>query len=102
MVGKINQGADFNFFRKIVITNGSFPAEAQVVFNIKHLQNFTMMNEGPGDVEYSFNGNVLHGDMVTGAESQNLIFNNRRVSFIWFRLTAGMSATIRIEGWAAV
>ena len=103
MVGKITQGKDFNFFRKIVISAPNFPDDAQVVFNIKGLQNFTLMNEGPDDVEYSFNGNVLHGDMITGFNSQNLTFLNRRVSFIWFRLMpGGMATTIRIEGWSAV
>lgn len=52
-------------------------------------------------VEYSFNGTDVHGDITPGTPSASLIFNNRIVSLIWFRIKAGSMgpAAIRIEAW---
>lgn len=98
--GKINQGKDFNFFQRIQVTNTTFSSDADVLINIKGQQHFSMINEGM--VEYSFNGNVLHGDMVPGTPSVALTFDDRRVSKVWFRSPGGGSNEIRFEAWAKV
>jgi hypothetical protein len=49
-----------------------------------------------GALEYSFNGNTVHGDMIAGTSSANLKFDNRVISKIWIRGTG----VLRIEAWA--
>jgi hypothetical protein len=99
MVGKINQGADFNFFRKVTVNTPNFPNEANIIFDIKYQVSFSLVNEGNDIVEYSFNGNVLHGDLTPGTSTGAIFFDNRRVSFIWFRArTPGQ--IVRVEAWS--
>ena len=67
--GPITDGVDFNFFKKVVINRTTFGGvdgyDADVFITIRgSLAAFTMVNYGPEIVEYSFNGNTLHGDMV--------------------------------------
>lgn len=52
-------------------------------------------------VEYSFNGIDVHGDITPQTPSAGLIFDNRQISLIWFRVKDGSTgpATIRIEAW---
>lgn len=101
MVSKIEQGADFNFFRKVTVNNAFFTDNSSITFNIKGLQTFTLVNEGTDVVEYSFNGNTLHGDMTPGTPTEALAFDNRRVTAIWFR-SAVTPQTIRVEAWSKI
>lgn len=100
--GPIINGKDFNFFAKIDVTNTEFTSNAQVVFNFRNQIAFSLVNEGSAIIEYSFNGNTLHGDMTLGTPTTALIFDNRRVSKIWFRVPGGGSHRVRVEAWAAV
>lgn len=105
--GPIVDGFDSNFFKKVTISVTTFGANndgygADVVFNIRGQQSFSMINEGSTVVEYSFNGSALHGDMTPGFPSEALTFDNRRVSKIWFRCPSGGSSIIRVEAWAQV
>lgn len=64
----------------------------------------TFVNYGAtssNSIEYSFNGQDVHGDMVPGTPTGACVFDNRTVSLIWFRLKAGSSGpvNIRIEAW---
>ncbi len=99
MVSPIIQGKDFNYFRKITVTNTTFPSESQVMFNFKGQCGFSIINEGSTLVEYSFNGNTLHGDLTPGSSTASLTFSNRRVPAIWFR--SASSTVVRIEAWAS-
>ena len=101
MVGPINQGKDFNFFQKVTVNTPGFPNDAQVVFDIKYQVSFSLVNEGSAVVEYSFNGNVLHGDLTPGTSTGAIFFDNRRVSFIWLR-TAVPGQIIRVEAWGQI
>lgn len=100
--GPIVNGKDFNFFLRVTVGAASFPTEAQVVFNFRGQQGFTLMNEGSSVIEYSFNGTTLHGDMDSSKDSKTLKFDNRRVNKIWFRLKSGSSSEVRVEAWAAM
>jgi hypothetical protein len=95
----ITNGKDFNFFTKVNVSNAVFAESSDVIFNFRGQFSFSLINEGSGIVEYSFNGSVLHGDMKPGSPSEALFFDNRRVSKIWFRALSGTN-TIRIEAWA--
>ncbi|KKN14932.1 hypothetical protein LCGC14_0991190 [marine sediment metagenome] len=96
----ITTGFDTNFFQRITVTNLGFVESSDILINIKNQQSFSMINEGTDIVEYSFNGRTLHGDMVPGKPSEALMFDNRRISKIWFRAPNSGSHVIRVEAWA--
>ena len=106
MSGPITQGKDFNFFRKLFVTSNTFAhntnSDADVVFNFRFQVGFSLINEGTSVVQYSFNGNTLHGDMTPGTSSAALFFNHRSVSQIWFRKedADGYDGYVRVEAWA--
>lgn len=104
MIGsKITNGYNYNFFQKVTVTSDEFSELADVVFNFKYQNSFTLSNEGSTAVEYSFNGNDVAGDMTPGKASEALSFDNRKVSKIWFRLvTPGGSNVVRVEAWSSI
>lgn len=101
MPGKIVAGKDFNQFTKPTITNSSFPVDADVFFNFRGLVSFSLVNEGSGVIDYSFNGTTVHGDLTPGTPTAAIFFDNRRVPCIWFRLKSGAASVVRVEAWAA-
>ena len=95
----IDNGFDKNYFVRLTITDTDFPNQANVVLPIKaSVINLSLINEGLNTIDYSFNGNTQHGDLVPGTPSESLSFSGRRVSKMWFRAPSG-SSTIRIEAW---
>jgi hypothetical protein len=92
----ITWGKDFNFFRKldVSISDGYFPNECQILIPFS-TQTVTFQLESGGPLEYSFNGNTLHGDMTDGYASESLTFQNRALCKIWFRGTG----SVRVEAW---
>lgn len=99
------QGKDFNTFSTITVTSTDFPNQAQVVFDYRHPQlSFSLLMDGYGSIEYSFNGVTLHGDLVMGMPSQAIFFDNRNVEGVWFRAktSASINSTVRVEGWSVV
>lgn len=95
----ITIGVDSNFFQKVTVTSAVFVNDCDILMNIKGVQSFYLINAGAGDVEYSFNGNTLHGELRVGQPDQSMFFDNRVASKIWFRLTAGASAVISVGSW---
>lgn len=95
-----NFGRDNDFFEKISISNAAFPENPQIRINIVGQQSISFLLETNSTVEYSFNGNKIHGDMIGGTGSSGIFFNNRSISSIWWRVTGGTSpAIVRIEAW---
>ena len=95
----ITWGRDFNFYS--VITPGSavlgtFAADADVTISFP---TYTVTFWAPSGtvVEYSFNGNTIHGkiDGSGSTSPQFLTFENRVISKIWFSGTG----TVRVEAW---
>lgn len=109
---KQNLGKDFHKFATITIANTDFPDYADVFFNFRHSQlSFNLLLDGysggdpiPAVVEYSFNGNTVHGDLTMGLPSQAIFFDNRNVEGIWLRAknSQAIGFTVRVEGWAVV
>lgn len=98
----ITQGADFNYFVKVTVSNANFLTSGpDAAFQFRGRASFTFSNEGSGVVEYSFNGTTLHGDMTPGTPSAALSFDNRAQTFVWFRLKSGASSVVRVEAWAS-
>jgi hypothetical protein len=81
-----NLGKDFNFYQRVNVTSGSFPSTDTCNVQIKFRGTRRMMfvcTSGT-DIEYSFNGNTVHGRI-----SANQIFNFdiRNEDKIWFKGT---------------
>lgn len=99
---KINHGRDSNFFKKITFNNTDWSEDAEFIFNLPGQFSFSLLNENTNAaeiIEYSFNGNTLHGDMTPTKASHGVVFDNRRVSKIWVRSPSGASVTLRVEAW---
>lgn len=97
----INYGKDPNFFKQITVNELAFPSTPQVVINVSGVNHLSIVNLGTTagqTVEYSFNGNVLHGNCIPGTPRAGIVFDDRRVSYIWFRTTADAS-DVTIEAW---
>jgi|LakMenEpi03Aug12_release.lakeMendotaPanAssembly.Ray.scaffolds.fasta_scaffold2700310_1 hypothetical protein len=95
---KVTSGRDFNFFAKPSVTSNTFQNQADLIITFP-TQTISFLLIGTGTVEYSFNGNTVHGDMDSTLSTRGLVFDNRLVSKIWFRLTSGGPVTIRVEAW---
>lgn len=108
-VGKKTLGRDFNFFKEIAVSNTTFGLEADgykpdmiitfptkcggVIFHTK--------GSSTNTVEYSFNGNTVHGELVPSTNRTTIQFEHRQVSMIWFRIKSGSAGpiTINVEAW---
>lgn len=97
----IVNGKDFNFFQKVTVDGYEFPQLADVAISFRGQFSFTLVNEGNNVIEYSFNGNTLHGDLTPDTPTSALAFDNRRISKIWFRAPGGGDPVVRIEAWTA-
>ena len=94
-------GKDFNHFERVTVTASEFGDFADTHFKMRRSNmTFSMIWEGTGIIEYSFNGNTVHGDMRDGTPTQAMFFDDRNVEGIWFRVAGGAGGTVRIEGWA--
>lgn len=100
------QGRDFNFYQKLDVVNTTFGLsgdgyKADMIITFP-TQGVFFLNEGTGTVEYSFNGNTVHGELDSTLPSKGKAFDNRTIAMIWFRVKAGSSGPIRIsvEAWA--
>ena len=109
-IGKNTKGKDFNYYKKITVTSTDFGSDSvsgeqpDVVFGFT-VQSLMLLNEGAGGsgnnvIEYSFNGNTVHGELDPDLPSRALSFDNRSVSMIWFRIKSGStSSVIRVDAW---
>jgi hypothetical protein len=90
-LGPITLGKDYNYYKLLNVSAGSFATDADVVITFQH--NYLSFQVQSGSVSYSFNGNTLHGTAAAGLPSQSLLFHQRPVSKIWFAGTG----VVRIE-----
>ena len=101
----ITAGFDRHFFERIIITStdfGDMDGYANILIPIRSgFLDLSLINEGAVTVEYSFNGNTLHGDMVPSTASASRYFEGINRSKIWFRVSSG-SAAVRVESWSRV
>jgi hypothetical protein len=107
MTGPLDPGApilygrDYNFFQKLSVTNVSaFNTNADMIITFS-TQTVMFLNVGSGVIEYSFNGNTVHGELNSANLSAGKSFDNRVISKIWFRVQAGSVApiTVAVEAW---
>lgn len=103
-IGKKTQGKDFNFFKKLDISATSFSDSPDTAITFPNYGLILTNEDASTDViEYSFNGNTVHGELVPGttSPSRQMTFLNRQVCLIWFRVKPGSSGpiTVRIDAW---
>lgn len=100
------QGRDFNYFVETAVNWTTFGGGStdgygpdQVITFIT--QGVMFLNLGSGTVEYSFNGNTVHGELNSANPSVGMVFDNRIISLIWFRVKTGSSGpiTISVQAW---
>lgn len=89
----------FNFFNKITVSSNEFIHVAYWDFISAGIM---LLNESAigNIVEYSFDGINTHGDLNPSLASAGVVFDNRHQDRIYFRLSSGVSAIIRVEAWA--
>ena len=102
--GKNNRGKDFNYYKKFEVTATTFEDSPTTLIPFS-TQGVMFLNEetlSTQVVEFSFNGNTAHGELDPTLPSKGLVFDNRKIAFIWLRLKSGSSGpvTISIQAWA--
>jgi len=98
MVSPITTGKDFNYYSSIVIpASAAFPSDPQAQITFRGPQKLRFDLTAGTSLEYSFNGNTVHGDMNSGNNTKTLDFEVRSNKLIWFRSAGG--ATVRIEAY---
>jgi hypothetical protein len=97
--GPVTAGVDHNYFERITVDVSDFSANnPQVLLRFKSPRlHINLINEGGAVVEYSFNGNTVHGDLATSGLTQEREFVGRQYTKIWFRSSG--SSTVRVEIW---
>ena len=89
--------SEWNYFGVITVDSASFPDTPQVDFGFLS-QGFALLNRGATIIEYSFDGDTVHGDLNPADSSVSMSFDYRTESKIWFRYS-GSSSTVRVEAW---
>lgn len=113
--GSVTLGFDRNFFVKVAVTATTFggnndgslyvPGPQPDVIISFNTQSVMMLNLGTGAtnvVEYSFNGQTLHGELNPTNPSAGMAFDGRAISKIWFRVQAGSSGpiSVSVQAWS--
>jgi len=88
-------GKDFNFYERVTAIAGAWPAtgtepDAQMAF--RGPRSILLVGVSGSDVEYSFNGNTIHGRISAG---QVFPFELRNEDKIWLR----GSGEVDIHAW---
>ena len=98
--GKLTRNKNKNFFEKIGVVSTSFSDHSYSWDFISQGLSIVAESTNCTDViEYSFNGDTVHGDLTPGF-SGAFIWDDRRECKIFFRRkTEGNSVVVRLEVW---
>lgn len=89
-----------NFFGKYNISSTSFNTLASWNFISIGIAIMVESDDSSDVIQYSFDGETVHGDMTPGKPSEGIIFDNRFASKIWFRREfQGSPVLVRVESW---
>ena len=92
----------FNHFSKRTVSTTTF-TDTLVSWSFNSA-GILLLNEntvGTNVIQYSFDGETLHGDLTPGTVSAAISFDNRHESKVYFRLAAGaVASVVRVESWA--
>jgi hypothetical protein len=117
-IGKVTYGYSHNYFTKIGVSWTVFGANSvdgyqpDTVINLLEptytviFTNLTAAGTGNTLVansvlEYSFDGNTVHGELGSCFQNVSLTFQNRVISTIWFRVQSGSTGTpnVSVQAW---
>jgi len=87
----------WNYFNLLYVDGYDFPTVPQINFTYTS-QGFSFLNRGNSTLQYSFNGEDLHGDLVPSDASAGFIFDARSENKVWFRAYDGYGE-VRVESW---
>lgn len=113
-IGKLTFGYDHNFFAKVSVTWSTFgggsidgyqpdvfillPEPTSTVILTNLTATSTTDGYASGSVlEYSFNGNTVHGELGSNTNNFSLTFQDRVISSIWFRTQSGSSSSLNVS-----
>lgn len=85
------------YFNRVSVSNASFPSPSSPDISTGFPGSISLINEGTGIVEYSFDSINLQGDLVPGTGSQEVVFEDTGLNVIWFRLKSGPVSNVRVE-----
>jgi hypothetical protein len=96
----VKRNRDINFFEKLHISSTVFDTVVGWNFNSIGIALMVQDDDATNVIQYSFDGETVHGDMVPTYPSEAIIFDNRVASKVWFRrATPGGPVIVRIEAW---
>ena len=117
-IGKLTYGYAHNYFQKLSVTWTTFGGGAvdgyqpDLIINLLEptdtviMTNITATSSTDGYasgsvIEYSFDGNVVHGELGSSTTNFSLTFRNRVISTIWFRIQTGSTSplTVSVQAW---
>lgn len=100
--GPINYGKQFNYFKKLTVTWSTFGSDGyhcDIVIPFS-TQGVIFLNEDTSDiVEVSFDGTNIHDELNPAQPSKGVVYDNRDICKVWFRLSSGSSAVVTIRAW---
>jgi len=99
---KVTRRKDKNFFAKLDIIATSFTEVQRVRWNFASVGLALLIeSDEPNDVvQYSFDGETVHGDLTPLLASEGIVFDNRLENNIWFRrVNPGGPVLVRVEAW---
>lgn len=96
----IKRNRDVNFFEKLYVSSTVFDTVVTWNFNSVGIALMVQDDDATNVIQYSFDGETVHGDMVPTYPSEAIIFDNRLANKVWFRrATPGDSVLVRVEAW---
>lgn len=102
--GKVVLGPEHSFYQLTTVSAITFGSACDLMITFPTISGGVILSTqgtSTNTVEYSFNGNTIHGELIPGGGRTTLTFYNRNVSKIWFRVKAGSSGPIVVstEAW---
>ena len=96
-LGPRTLGRDRFFYEKKTITATIFNDSADFALTLISKNSILLINEGPGVLEYSFNGTVTHGELNTSIGTNSVVVNDPSIVKIWFKLKSGTNAVVSVQ-----
>lgn len=96
-LGPITVGKDRFFFEKKQISSASFNSNADVAVTVPFKTSLFILNQGPGVIEVSFNGNTVHAELNLDIGTGSVVINDPSVVKIWFRLKSGPPSIVLVQ-----
>ncbi len=110
-IGKVTYGYAHNYFNKLAVNWTTFGGGAvdgyqpDMIINLPEPTYTVIITNlstptvpvSTSVIEYSFDGNTVHGELGNHINNLSLTFENRVISCIWFRVQSGSSGTINVS-----